>query len=663
MYPIEIRRRPFFRNGRARFFAAFGLIFLTALPAFSLSFNVYLGRDIEGDEAELARYDLLVLSPRVLEEPNSLRRIRELNPDIQLYMIFDLLSGNDGDVNFLAEAFSENIHDEWKMRSTTGDILSTWPETFLGNITDHCPKVNGQTYRSYALRYLEKTVLPLMGEFDGLFLDECTESILWIDGSFDGEFDLNNDRVADEPDSVVTWVRDGWLAMLDDIRSRHPNLPIIGNGNNSYFSQLNGRMFEDFPNSSFEYLMGGLARMETFRMNQENPICLINATAETWEDTERRAGWAMGNFADMYLGFDGGPWEHNHMQWTELFEYDLGEAESGFRLEGSHLLERHYEHSKVVEGLYSPVIGRWVGGDAALWGDGSLQLTHLGQGWQPLISMDLGPEAAGKEVVFSMRYRVLEAPENGIRLYQAFRAHGGDTSDKVSLPTRIVYPGESGYILAEGESALKNRNDYFFYLAVSDHCKIVVDEIRVLTQRDTFLRRDYEEGVLVHSLSDNSMQLALEGEWHPDPSLAFNDAWYLMERGELMLRGGETLVLLPGSLPAEDEDDDNGTTGEPASAPLDSTSGRVFGAAYPNPFNPKVTIPFSLDRAGRVRAEIFDLRGRRVALLADEAFAAGFHQLQWQGRDDRGAALSSGIYFLRVESGGDRSVQKLVLAG
>ena len=653
------------RLGRVGIFAATVLILANAVTAFALTFNVYLGRDIEGREEELSRYDLLVLSPRVLSEPRSLRLLRELNPDIQLYMIFDLLSGNDGDVNALSTDFSQGIHDEWKMRSTTGDILSTWPETFLGNITEFSPRVNGQQYRDYAIRYLEKNVLPRMGEFDGLFLDECIESILWIEGSFDGDFDLNGDRVADHPDSVHTWVRRGWEYMLDDIRERHPNLPIIGNGNSHYFSQLNGRMFEDFPNSSFGNLMGGLAQMETWRMNQDEALCLINATAELDEDTERRAGWAMGNFANMYLGFDGGPWEHNHLQWTELFEYDLGEVESHFSAEGEKLMERHYDHSKIVDGLFSPVVGRWVGGESAVWGDGSVELTWGGEGWHPLISADLGAGAAGEEVIFSMRYQVLEAPADGMSLYQAFRAHNGSQYDKVSLPTRTVYEGESGYILSEGNKALSNRDDYYLYLAVSEGCKIVVDELRVLKKDSAYLRQDYKQGVLVHSLAESSMELALEGEWHPDPSLTFQDTWYEMERGEVMLRAGETLVLLPGSLPVDENEEpgnDDADINGGSSVPQ-THKDSLFGAAFPNPFNPQVTIPFSLELPGHVRAEIFDLRGRRVASLVDEVFSAGAHELKWQGRDDRGSDLSSGVYFLRIDGGGERSLQKLILTG
>jgi hypothetical protein len=137
-----------------------------------------------------------------------------------------------------------------------------------------------------------------------------------------------------------------------------------------------------------------------------------------------------------------------------------------------------------------------------------------------------------------------------------------------------------------------------------------------------------------------------------------------MERGEVMLRAGETLVLLPGSLPLdENEEEGSGDVdiNGGSSAPQEDKDS-IFGAAYPNPFNPHVTIPFSLNQAGSVRAEVFDLRGRRVASLANEVYSAGAHSLDWQGRDERGRELSSGVYFLRIQGGGEESLQKLILA-
>jgi flagellar hook assembly protein FlgD len=59
---------------------------------------------------------------------------------------------------------------------------------------------------------------------------------------------------------------------------------------------------------------------------------------------------------------------------------------------------------------------------------------------------------------------------------------------------------------------------------------------------------------------------------------------------------------------------------------------------------------------------VCDLRGRVVRTLADRVMAAGPAQVAWDGRDDRGAALPSGIYLARVNAGGAGSTTKLVLA-
>ena len=77
---------------------------------------------------------------------------------------------------------------------------------------------------------------------------------------------------------------------------------------------------------------------------------------------------------------------------------------------------------------------------------------------------------------------------------------------------------------------------------------------------------------------------------------------------------------------------------------------------HPNPFNPKVTVPFSLAAPGRVRVEIFDLAGRRVATLADRTFTAGAHDLSWDGGDQ-----ASGVYLLRFTSAGHTESKRLVL--
>jgi len=84
--------------------------------------------------------------------------------------------------------------------------------------------------------------------------------------------------------------------------------------------------------------------------------------------------------------------------------------------------------------------------------------------------------------------------------------------------------------------------------------------------------------------------------------------------------------------------------------------------SFPNPFNPSTQIRFTLPRAERVTLRIFDIAGRRVATLLDGARReAGEQNLVWDGRDDAGQALPSGVYLYRLEAGAQRATRKLTL--
>jgi hypothetical protein len=84
--------------------------------------------------------------------------------------------------------------------------------------------------------------------------------------------------------------------------------------------------------------------------------------------------------------------------------------------------------------------------------------------------------------------------------------------------------------------------------------------------------------------------------------------------------------------------------------------------AYPNPFNPRVTLSFAVAEAGPVRLDVLDVRGRRVATLVDEARPTGSHEIAWEGRDALGRSLPSGVYLAVLQTATGTSSRKLVLA-
>ncbi len=72
---------------------------------------------------------------------------------------------------------------------------------------------------------------------------------------------------------------------------------------------------------------------------------------------------------------------------------------------------------------------------------------------------------------------------------------------------------------------------------------------------------------------------------------------------------------------------------------------------YPNPFNPITTIRYGIPEDCRVRLAIYDILGREIAVLRDGITSAGVHEAFWDGRNDRGLSVGSGVYFYRFKAG------------
>ncbi len=86
-----------------------------------------------------------------------------------------------------------------------------------------------------------------------------------------------------------------------------------------------------------------------------------------------------------------------------------------------------------------------------------------------------------------------------------------------------------------------------------------------------------------------------------------------------------------------------------------------LGRVYPNPFTSNTNIWFSLDRAGPLEISVYDLAGRRVALLLDEYRDQGPSLLTWDGRDNAGNDLATGVYLIRIRNGERHETRKVQL--
>lgn len=81
---------------------------------------------------------------------------------------------------------------------------------------------------------------------------------------------------------------------------------------------------------------------------------------------------------------------------------------------------------------------------------------------------------------------------------------------------------------------------------------------------------------------------------------------------------------------------------------------------YPNPFNPETTIEYEIPQSGEILIRIYNLAGQEVTTLVNEKYPPGHYKIQWNGKDDLGQEVSSGVYFLQFKVGEFQTTRKLV---
>ncbi len=82
---------------------------------------------------------------------------------------------------------------------------------------------------------------------------------------------------------------------------------------------------------------------------------------------------------------------------------------------------------------------------------------------------------------------------------------------------------------------------------------------------------------------------------------------------------------------------------------------------YPNPWNPETKIEYALKKGGHVTLHIYNVLGQKVKTLLDQDQPAGFYQINWDGENDKGKVVSSGIYLYKLEVNGFSQAKTMLL--
>jgi len=185
--------------------------------------------------------------------------------------------------------------------------------------------------------------------------------------------------------------------------------------------------------------------------------------------------------------------------------------------------------------------------------------------------------------------------------------------------------GSTEWVLQENE-LFTHMRDVFFY-----------DGKLYALVWDGFLEMASE--VLLIQSTDRGESWAIDTTF--DNSSSAGD--FVLHNGDLRFRVGNSCYVMSGGTSTPPEYDE-----VPSAITLDP--------AYPNPFNPSTTISFALPEALSVSLEVYNITGQRVAVLAQGLMQEGRHDLRFDATD-----LSSGIYMIRLQAGGESQLRKVTL--
>jgi len=82
---------------------------------------------------------------------------------------------------------------------------------------------------------------------------------------------------------------------------------------------------------------------------------------------------------------------------------------------------------------------------------------------------------------------------------------------------------------------------------------------------------------------------------------------------------------------------------------------------YPNPFNPETMISFQLPHSEKVTLTVFNVQGKEIRTLVSSDFSAGTHQVKWDGRNNNGKIVASGVYLYRIDAGDFHQARKMLM--
>ncbi len=289
--------------------------------------NYFINWAITDADAEaLSKWNLVILDME-LQQTNlaQIKKIRALNPNITLLVYISAQEVADHvSPGAMRRKLYAGLHNEWYFYDANGKHLSTWPGTYIMNMSDISPRVGGNQFTDYLAKWVNDNLLAT-GLWDGVFYDNTWDGITWftgqnIDLDSDGKFDTNLDG---------HW-QAGVKHLYNETRRLSQNKYIlVGNGNaGGYRNELNGLMLENFPNYG-----GWVNTMRLYNIYESGGRApkynIINRTTLNTGKNDNyqsvRFGIASALLGNGYFSYDKGDQDHGQTWWYDEYSVKLGD--------------------------------------------------------------------------------------------------------------------------------------------------------------------------------------------------------------------------------------------------------------------------------------------------------------------------------------------------